>query len=378
MSRSTEATLFSSCFALFVRELCNDLNSITISQKNEWIELIKSFQDEQTGFFICPRLKKNNNWTEYLSIHHDWGYVTWQSTTFCLSALQVLGEKPKFQFRFLERWKNEETITKFFENLDWRDGVWAAGNIAMFLGIILIFDQEVFGNDNSEFINAFFNWHDEFQDPDSGFWCTKKTPTLVALYGAIHQFLLYYYIGRELNFKKKIVDNTLKFQEKDGHFSPCGGGGCEDYNAANTLINMYVRSDYRRKDIEYSLGLLLNAVLKTKQENGGFLWANRKKYKMEDWFSLFSPYLRYGNLKDCIYAIRVSARNQLRINEGRLSMGWFDTPIPVYESDMFATWFRLLVIAETSQIIQTPFADIKWNFLKTPGLGWSNIIGDIK
>jgi hypothetical protein len=40
MSVSTEATLFSSCFTVFVRELYNDLKNITLEQKMEWIKYL--------------------------------------------------------------------------------------------------------------------------------------------------------------------------------------------------------------------------------------------------------------------------------------------------------------------------------------------------
>ena len=374
MSRSTEATLFSSCFALFIRKLCNDLDTITNDQRKEWSELIKSSQDEKTGLFICPELKNNNKWSENLTSHHDWGYVAWQSTTFCLSALEALNDKPRFPFKFLEKWNSEETIIKFLEKLDWNKRVWTAGNIAMFLGIALICNQEMCGNDNSSFINCFFDWHDKFQDSKSGFWCTENTPTLLALFGAMHQFLLYYYTERSLKYKRKIIDNTLRFQEKDGHFFPCGGGVCEDYDAANTLVNMYKKIDYRQKDIENSLRLLFKAVLKTRGNDGGFLWVNRKNYIIKDWCDQVFSFQRYRHLKDWKMALRRTTGTQLRRikKQGRLPSGWIDTPIPLHESDLFATWLRLLVIAEVSQIIQTPFSKINWNFLKTPGLGWSS------
>lgn len=57
MSKSTEATLFSSCFALFVRELYDDLESITQSQRQKWIDLISNAQDKKTGLFTEQRLK---------------------------------------------------------------------------------------------------------------------------------------------------------------------------------------------------------------------------------------------------------------------------------------------------------------------------------
>jgi len=66
MSNSTEATLFSSCFAVFVRELYNDLNNISHKKRGEWIELIQNCQDENTGLFIEPMLKNEGKFSEDL------------------------------------------------------------------------------------------------------------------------------------------------------------------------------------------------------------------------------------------------------------------------------------------------------------------------
>lgn len=63
---------------------------------------------------------------------------------------------------------------------------------------------------------------------------------------------------------------------------------------------------------------------------------------------------------------------QLKKKQIRLSMGWTDTEIPVDESDIFATWFRSLNLAEISEIIETPFSEIDWKYLEAPGLGWHN------
>ncbi len=49
----------------------------------------------------------------------------------------------------------------------------------------------------------------------------------------------------------RIVDRTLLLQQEDGLFSP-QGGGCEDYDAIDTLVNMYKRVNYGRGDIKFS------------------------------------------------------------------------------------------------------------------------------
>ena len=374
MSKSTDATLFSSCFAVFVRELYDDLRNITQPQRQEWIDLINNSQDEKTGSFTEKRLKNQGLFSTELGKDHDAGYVTWQLTTFCISALKALGGKIRYSFKFSNEWKNPDKIKSWLRNLDWKNDTWTAGNIAMFLGICLITDYEK--NDNKrakEALDAFFSWHDDFQDPKTGFWGTNHgAPIQIGLFGAMHQYLLYYHMDKSLKHMEKIIDYTLLFQERDGHFFPgSGGGGCEDYDAIDTLVNMYKRTDYRRNDIKQALQKALIATINTQGNDGGFLWARRKKFGVVDWFRQGFSFTRHWNFRYWKWSCRKAVGVQLRRNQPRLSMGWTDTGIPVDESDIFATWFRSLNLAEISEVIpDNPYAKIDWRFLEAPGLGW--------
>jgi len=58
MSKSTEATLFPSCFAVFVGELYDDLKNITRKQRQEWTNLISNAQDEKDWIIRRTKAKR--------------------------------------------------------------------------------------------------------------------------------------------------------------------------------------------------------------------------------------------------------------------------------------------------------------------------------
>ena len=82
---------------------------------------------------------------------------------------------------------------------DWRQP-WVAGNEAMFLAILLVHDRDLHGMDAAaRALEAWFAFHDQNQDPATGFWGEGRTVrTLDGMGGAMHQFLIYWREGRPL------------------------------------------------------------------------------------------------------------------------------------------------------------------------------------
>lgn len=108
------------------------------------IELVSSYQDEKTGLFTDPEI-----FGRKLTANHNLNYVTWQLTTFCISALHALDTEIKYPLRFLENWKNKDTIINWLEQQNWNNP-WNIGNLVMSLGIMLITDYELTGDYNSK------------------------------------------------------------------------------------------------------------------------------------------------------------------------------------------------------------------------------------
>ena len=378
MSKSTEATLFSSCFAVFLRKLYHDLDDVPSGKKEEWVKFIQGCQDKETGLFIDRKLEQECKFEKKLGTSHGFGYTTWQSTTFCLSALEALGAEKRYPLRFLDSWKDSEKIESWLSSLDWKKNTWCNGNLAMFLGIALIHEMQSTNlSEIREYVDIYFKWHNKNQDPLTGFWGTNLgTPIDHGLFGAMHQYLLYYYLNRRINYMDKIIDNTLLLQKEDGLFSAQGGGdGCMDLDAIDTLVNMHMLIDHKRPLIKSAMEKAFISTLDLQCEDGGFLWTKRYKFDIRNWYNIGTSFIHHRNLNYWRNSCKDAVIGQfVYYNKPRLSPGWTSTPIPTSESDLFSTWFRSLNLALISQILpKCPYRKYNWGFLESPGLGYFRI-----
>lgn len=371
MSASTDDTIFTSCFAAFLYDLLGGFDTLSDEQKQQWLDYILSYQDEATGLFMDNFDSERN-----LSAAHDLRYVTWQLTTFCISAVTALGGKLRFPLKFIEQenLRDPARIAEILEGLNWKNP-WGAGNLAMFLGIMLIADVEYHGRDpaSDAAVKAYFDWHDGYQNRNTGFWGEGRVNDYHnGLFGAYHQYLLYFYCARELHCKQQIMDRTISFQNIDGMFAPqMGGGACEDVDAIDTLVQCYLATGYRKDDVESVLRKNYDALMALEAPGGGFIWGVKKRYGPGMFIKFLFSFLRVRDLHHWVFLNRRFIREQqLNPLKPRHPEGWVSVPIPIDESDLFSTWFRVLTIAYASMVIDTPESGIDWHYLDAPGLGW--------
>lgn len=371
LSEDSDITIYTSCFAIFIRHLFNDLKTLSVDQINEWLTYIKGFQQEKTGLFIDPEVSER-----ITDPTHDEEHLYIQLTTFCLSAIEALGSKPDYPLRFLDESKDETALTHWLDNLDW-DNPWNSGNKVMFLGICLAYNYEHFGDDKArEALDVWFDWMDKHQNPKTGFWGTSRdSDYLRGMGGFYHQFLIYEYFDREVQYADRIVDRILFLQQPDGLYFPGqGGGSCDDLDATAPLVHFYHKYDYRRNDIRASLRRSLPALLENQNPDGGFCWSNRRKLKLKEYWKLITFIFRH---RDFYYwyiinrrGIRSHSKKILR-NHSAIRTGWNRSTRTLWDSSLFDTWLRCLTIAEICTVLtDEPYASLDWQFLSTPGMGW--------
>ncbi|MCU0918036.1 MAG: glycosyltransferase, partial [Planctomycetes bacterium] len=222
MNETADATIFTSCFALFILHLFRETDKFTAAEKAQWVAHLQSCQDEADGYFKPP-----------MDLHADRERSWHQLTCFCLSALALLDAEPHFPLGFLRRWPTPESIRGYLEECGCHAGVGGSGNKAMFLAIFLTWE---YGRTHDEryrsCLEEWFAWHDAHQNAQ-GFWGNdRKSRSLHGLQNGFHQFLIYFYWRRRLPRLERIVDVALSTQDRDGFFAPTpGGGGCYDYDA---------------------------------------------------------------------------------------------------------------------------------------------------
>ena len=339
LNAGSDITIYTSCFAVFIRHLFNDLKTLSVEQQNEWLTYLKGFQQEETGLFVDPEVSER-----VTDSTHDEEHLNRQLTTFCLSAIEALGGKPDYPLRFLDGWKDEAPLTYWLGNLDW-ENPWNSGNKVMFLAICLAYNYEHFGDDKSrEALDVWFDWMDRHQNPDTGFWGTSRDSNyFVGMGGFYHQFLIYEYFDREVQYAERII-----------HF--------------------YHKYDYRRDDIKTSFKRSLSAIIDNQNEDGGFCWANRRKLKYREYWKLFISIFRHYDFyywyKINRIGIRSHSKKILR-NYSTVRTGWNRSERTLWDSSLFDTWMRCLTIAEICTVFtDEPYASLDWQFLSTPGLGW--------
>ena len=360
MNEGADSSIFTSCFALFILHLLNALDDLSAKEKKGWTEHIKSYQDRNTGLFI----------PEY-SNGYDEEKLTRQLTCFCLSALNLLDERPKLPLSFMEEYKAPEDVENYLYRIGCHRGVGGTGNKAMFLAIFLTYLIEYQQDDSAKNkLEAWFNWHEKTQNKSTGFWGNSlRNKYYAGFQNAFHQFVIYNYRNRSVPCFTKIVDIVLSLQDENGHFAPIpGGGGCWDYDAADILINLGYKKAYRQPDVKVSLERLLDAILKNQNTDGGFCESRKRVSSLGRVFQAHNLNFIFSGLNPypCCFRLRKTLSKSRKRNSEILTQ-WSRTGKKWGQSDLWNTWFRCLTIAE---IETTLYGSCDWNFQKFVGLGF--------
>jgi hypothetical protein len=367
LNQTADPSVFASCFAVFLRHLFDDLQTLSEGERAAWLSWLQGFQDPETGLFMDP--ENVNRATDPL---HDTEHLNRQLSTFCLSAIDALGGKPHHRLRFLEPWKDSDRLTHWLESLDWYNP-WNCGNKVMFMGIFFAYDAHYNGDATSlEALDIWFDWHDQNQSSKTGFWGNgRKAAYIDGMGGAYHQYVVYNYQERIIRYADRIVDKVLFLQQPDGMYSIYkGGASCYELDAVDILVHLYERHDYRRGEIEQALRRVLTGVLANQNPDGGFCWAQLPAWGIKDFWRLGTDIFRHKSIYYWYLCWRSAIRIQT-VRQPEISTGWSRQGRRWSDSSIFDTWFRCLTIAEISQVLpDLPYAELEWQFLKVPGLGW--------
>jgi hypothetical protein len=367
-----EHSPFASAFALFIKYMMGEVDKFTSDERHEWIYYFKSLQDEKTGLFI-----DKNASIRVVDERHDVDHLNQQLTTFCITALECLDTQADYPLNFLNEIIDEQSIEAWLNNLDWSNP-WNSGNKVMFIGICAIYNLEKFQDSQSQkTLDHWFQWMNANQDPRTGYWGNSKTSKyFYGMGGFYHQLVIYHYLKKNVNHWEQVIDSTLFIQLKDGGYNPeMGGASCDDLDAIDPLVHSYHHYDYRRSDIENSLGETLKLILNNQNSDHGFCWSKHNWYDLKPYFYLISDFIRKKDKYYSYLCLRGLLRGKKKdiIKQGVIT-GWSMNDRKESESSLFDTWLRLTAIGEiTSILTNEPLAKLEMKFLKAPGLGWFEI-----
>jgi hypothetical protein len=361
MTAERAPTLFTDCFAFFVRHLLAD--PLDAEERGRLVDRLLAAQDEETGWF------RASSWRPGLHSAHDAQYVDGQLTTFVLSAVRALGAAPRFPLRPLGGRPSPEAVASHLDRLAWRENPWNSGNRAMQLGILLSAVRLFFDSrEATECLQAWFAWHETRARPATGFWGEGHwADGYIGFGGAAHQYVVYHFWNRRPPHLERAVERVLELQYPDGRFWPVrGGGSCYEMDALEVLLlgKQWLEPD---PAVEKAARRVLPTVLASRNKDGGFCWAPPGRPQIADLLrSSWSP--PEARLK--LWSLRAQL-NALLIGTPERRTAWTDAPHPATDSSVYDTWFRLLTLAATSRLAPEPWLGrIPWRSLPFPNWGF--------
>jgi len=332
--KNNEPVILSTSFGVQLNYL---LNNLDLYPKEKISNNLESQQIKENGFFI------DSNFAIQNLGKFDADYLRWQSTYFATIAIDMLGFKPKYNFDFLEKYKNNEYLEKWFTNLNFKN-FWLSSNKLMFLLYFLTYEKEKLHINNDNSINLVFNLLNKTQDKNTGYWGTNQGASLLnGMFGAAHIYLFYRHHDQKINYKNTIITNTIKLQNINGLYGSKNGGACEDYNATDILFHLF---KYGKKDeIKLCINKLYKAQIHEQRNNGGFSYKIDNRNSIDKIKNILKP-------KNCYYTY--SGLKNMKSN--------------YYKSDLWATYFRTLSIAKIEKMLEINNYDYK--FYNLPGWGY--------
>lgn len=303
---------------------------LTETDRQRLIGYINDFQTE-SGAFRFHNMKDDEIW-KGKSLEYTWDYIDNHITNYCMGALSSLKGTMKYPLRFADKYQDTNALSQWLMERNLADP-WLEGNNIVNLASFLICELE--GNDDDllmSLMNLMIQWHDEQQDPETGFWGTNlpENPAgiMEAMAGAAHNFHLYFYYDRKIPHHEKIVDYCLEFVRGPVR------SACLDVDVVDILVNM-IPYGYRADEIKEELSLFAQKLIDFQNADGGF--ADEKKNAM------------------------------VRRMDGWVK-GYFE---PQGYSNCFATWFRCITLAMIAFAIDQDAAD-RYQFRDTIGIGYFN------
>jgi len=315
--------IYSSVYACLLLDMYGEIENLSESQKEEWAEYFDSFQREDDGLWYDKNLLNqyyyDSDWwgARHLAVH-------------IIVAYAALGRKPKYKIRSVEKYYDLNYTKSWLDRVNWNEFFGHNNDIdnkLMNIMSILQYNRDFYGDENAnrtlEFI---YNYLDSKTNPITGMWgkCNIEDPYQLSRTAqfAYHILMAYFYDKREIKYKERIVELTLRTQNKLGGYGvKLNSSACEDMDSIELLLHLGRKDDNRVQD---SLKKALAWVLSNQNEDGGFVFRRNEP-------------LWYG------HTIMSSQKN---------------------ESNMFATWFRTLSIAKIVNYFEN---NSVYNIKKIPG-----------
>jgi hypothetical protein len=350
LTPNSEPSAFARCFWVYGMHLIGE-NWVLTSMQDQLITGLHKAVEENRLRHIRKGCEKSKAYRQLL--------------TFTLSALAVLDDASLDLLAGYVKEQLPDNLEEELHSLGCLRGVPQSGNQAMFLAIFLLHARDYLGLDTQRQIEKWVELHLRHMNR-FGFWGDCQGMSHLQFQNGYHQYEILEYLHTDAVPWGKAAEAVASLMDTDGHFAPYpGGGGCYDYDA------VYILSAALEKQAGHYAELLQRTrqtILSEQNDDGGFCE---------------SKYIRprsTGNLSRSLFHV-LSASGRVRLERARMGIAllrskynriqthWSQYSRQWGESDLWDSWFRMLLIARIDVAID-PDKSANWGFIDYPGIGF--------
>lgn len=231
-------------------------------RKNEWLEVLLSSQDSETGLFICPVVKagvKTSPSFNSVNYHRALTMKLWR-------RFVQIGVKIRCRLPPAEKVAPAyDELPVKLEALPWDKVVYSSGSQAGHWAATRLHELEENGRPlaNDPYVMRIIEFLEKHQNPRTGFW--GSSPDLAdGMNGLLKTLLMYQLLKRPLPRAERIIDSILKIQSSGGSL----GDGCAPWNAMALISFLVKQTDYRRSDIKSATLCFVPTIFTRRQPDG--------------------------------------------------------------------------------------------------------------
>jgi hypothetical protein len=312
--------------ALMCRDLLGGLDDLSAAERAGLAHWLLGFRRDD-GVFRLPQMtdatvyKKDDR-------AETWRYIDFHVTNYSLGAVQAVAPERAAVLDFARPYLDPLVLKAWLADRDLRDP-WQEGNnivnLASFLLLMREAGDHVAAVDRA--LDILFAWHDRLQEPETGFWGVGQgldpLRRLHAMAGSMHNFHIWYRLGRPLPYQDRAVDYALS--------RPTGiDSACIDVDLVDLLVHAHGMIPHRRRDTVAWLREKLAALLAFQSADGGFMDEPAGVRRQDGWVGGYAE--------------------------------------PQGLSNTFATWFRWIAIAMIADLLWP--GRWPWRFRRMIGIGY--------
>lgn len=316
---SNTSSIYSSTYGCLLKAMYTE---ITENEKKVWKEYFDAHQRMEDGLF------SDQHYEEEVFFYGTDGWGARHLVPHLTIVYDRIGYIPKYEFSYLDKYKNPDDMIKWLDSLDYRK-IWGTSNTIMNYGVAMQYARDRM---NGNYTLAIEAMEEYLLKKINGYGMWYKGKVLSPedrnemIRGAYHILPILYYDGIEVPHSENAVEEILKSQNNWGGFDMhIGSSACEDIDGLDPLMRYSIMANMTNDErVISAIKKAKKWILFNQNQDGGFV------------FERNAPFA-YGNQS------ALSSKTD--------------------ESNMFATWFRCVSL----ELIDEFFGVEGSRFLRTPG-----------